>query len=174
MTDERFWEIIDRACKSDSRSSDAWDDNLVAELVQLPADEILQWNHMFDRFVADACTINLMAACYVMNTGAGSDGFYYFRCWLVGMGKDVYERAIKDADSLVSVAQPYSSGIDAEAEIYAAAHTAWMQVTGNTDSAPYPARNETAVLIGDDWDFDNQDLMREHLPKLTAFYDDTP
>jgi hypothetical protein len=49
-----------------------------------------------------------------------------------------------------------------------------MQVTGNTDSAPYPARNETAVLIGDDWDFDNQDLMREHLPKLTAFYDDTP
>ncbi len=65
-----------------------------------------------------------MAACYVMNTGAGDDGFYYFRCWLVGMGKEIYGKAIKDPDCLVDVALPYSSGIDAEAEIYAAAHEA--------------------------------------------------
>lgn len=171
MTEDQFWQIVERACQSDSRSSDRWHDKLVSELSQLPADEIVEWNHIFDRFVANASTINLMAACYVMNTGAGDDGFYYFRCWLIGMGKDVYAKALEDPDSLANVALPYSSGVDAEAEIYGAAHTAWMEVSGQPDTAPYPARSETADLVGDGWDFDNDELMRQHLPKLSAFYD---
>jgi hypothetical protein len=170
MTHEHFWTIIERACKSDRRLSDQWRGNLVAGLADLRADEIVEWNHLFDRFVANACTVELMAACYIMNTGAGDDGFYYFRCWLVGMGKDVYQKALRDADSLADVALPYSSGIDAEAEIYGAAHAAWMQVTGKPDTAPYPARNEAAELVGDVWDFDDDELMRKHLPRLTAFY----
>ncbi len=172
MTEDLFWQIIQRACRSDSHSSGDWDRNLTAELSKLSADEIVEWNHIFDRYVAQAYTIDLMAACCVMNTGAGDDGFYYFRCWLVGMGKEVYNKAIDDPDSLVDVTLPYSTGIDAEAEIYAAAHDAWLQVTGQPDTAPYPARNESAELVGEDWDFDDPILMRQHLPRLTAFYDD--
>jgi len=171
MTDRQFWDIIQCACRSDSRSSEGWNSRLVAELAELSADEIVEWNHLFDRCVANACTVDLMAACCVMNSGAGDDGFYYFRCWLVGMGQSVYESAIVDSDSLAIVALPYSSGVDAEAEIYAAAHSAWMEVTGQPDTASYPARNETAELIGDIWDFDDEELMRRHLPRLTAFYD---
>lgn len=111
-----------------------------------------------------------MAACWVMNTGAGDDGFYCFRCWMVGMGKAVYEKALENPDSLADVALPYSSGIDAEAEIYAAAHVAWMRVTGKSDTEPYPARNEKAELAGDDWEFENRELMRRRLPRLSAFY----
>jgi hypothetical protein len=171
MTADRFWEIVQKACRSDSRSSERWNEMLTAELSTLPPDEIVEWNHFFDRFVARACTIDLMAACYVMSTGAGDDGFYYFRCWLVGMGREVYTKAIENADSLVSVALPFSTGFMPEAEIYAAAHAAWMQATGEPDTAPYPARNESAKLTGDDWDFDNPALMRQNLPKLSAFYD---
>jgi hypothetical protein len=171
MSDERFWQIIDRACRSNSCVSEQWHANLVFELQQLSPDEIVEWNHIFDRLVAQACTIDLMAACYIMNTGAGDDGFYYFRCWLVGMGKDVYERALKNPDSLADVALPYSSGVDAEAEIYGAAHAAWQRVSGKADTDPYPARNESAELVGDDWDFDNESQMRERLPRLTAFFD---
>jgi hypothetical protein len=172
MTHNQFWQIVDTACRSDPRSSDEWDRRLIESLGQLPAEEIIEWNHIFDRLVADAYTIDLMAACYLMNTGAGDDGFYYFRCWLVGMGKEIYSAAITNPDSLADVALPYSEGIDAEAEIYATAHQAWMQVTGQSDTADYPARNESAELVGDDWDFDNSDLMRQHLPRLAAFYDE--
>lgn len=78
---------------------------------------------------------------------------------------------MKNPDELANVALPFSSGIDAEAEIYSAAHVAWMNSTGQPDTAPYPARNETTDITGDDWDFDNEELMRQNLPKLTAFYD---
>lgn len=170
MSREQFWQIIETACRSDSRLSHEWDQRLTEALSQLSADEIIEWNLLFDQFVAAACTVDLMAACCLINTGAGSDGFYYFRCWLVGMGERVYTAAINDPDSLADVAIPWSEGIDAEAEINAAAHMAWQSVTGESDSADYPARNEVAELVGVDWDFDDPVLMRERLPRLVAFY----
>jgi hypothetical protein len=61
-------------------------------------------------------------------------------------------------------------GIDAEAEIYTAAHQAWMAVTGRPDTDPYPARNERAELRGDDWAFDDDTAVRRRLPRLGAMY----
>lgn len=120
-----------------------------------------------------AYTTDLWAAAYLINGGASDDGFYYFRCWLIGMGRDIYGMALADPDTLADVVSSTwdAEGIDAEAEIYAAAHQAWRQVTGQPDTAPYPARNETAALVGSDWDFDNKDLMRRKLPRLSALYE---
>jgi hypothetical protein len=59
---------------------------------------------------------------------------------------------------------------DAGAEIYAAAHQAWMVVTGQSDTDPYPSRNESAELRGEDWDFDNDEEVRRRLPRLAALY----
>ena len=115
MNHDQFWQIIETACRSDRRATGEWDRRITAALAQLPADEIIEWNHIFDQLVAAAYTVDLIAACCLMNTGAGDDGFYYFRCWLVGMGRQVYSAAIASADSLVNVALPLSEGIDAEA-----------------------------------------------------------
>lgn len=171
MNHDQFWQVINAACRADTRSSDQWDSRLTEALTHLSADEIVEWDRIFDQHVAAAYRVDLLAACCLMNAGAGSDGFYYFRCWLVGMGRQVYSAAIANADSLADVALPYSEGIDAEAEIYAAAHRAWIQVTGNPDTADYPVRNESAELVGEDWNIEDPVLVRQHLPRLTAFYD---
>lgn len=172
MDNDQFWAIIERACGSDPLAAEEWDERLVAELSRLPAEEIVAWNHIFDRLAAQAYRNDLWAAAYLINGGASDDGFYYFRCWLIGMGRDVYDAALADPDSLADVVGPgwEAAGIDAEAEIYAAAHQAWMQVTGQPDTAPYPARNESAELVGEDWDFDDDQLMRKHLPRLAALF----
>src|SRR5262249_2159475 len=144
--------IISRACGSDLHKADQWDRNLEKELKHLDADEIVEWNHIFDRLAFRARTVNMWGAAYTINGGASDDGFYYFRCWLIGMGKDVYEAAIADPDSLAHVVDPK---VDAEAEIYAAAHQAWMAVTGRLDTDPYSARNEYSdqPVPGENWDF---------------------
>jgi hypothetical protein len=130
-------------------------------------DEIIEWNHIFDRLAAQAYTVDLWGAAYLINGGASDDGFYYFRCWLIGMGCDVYTAAITGTDSL---ADAVALGIDAQAEIYAAAHGAWMTVTGRPDTDAYPARNERADLCGEDWDFDDKQEVRRRLPRLAAMY----
>jgi hypothetical protein len=59
-----------------------------------------------------------------------------------------------------------SDGIDAEAEIYAAAYQAWQSITGAPDDAQYPIQREKAELVGDDFDFDDDEAMRQVLPRL--------
>lgn len=120
MNETRFWNIVAHACRSNPSEVEEWAERLRIELEKLEPDEIIEWNHTFDRLAAKAYTIDLWGAAYVINGGASDDGFYYFRCWLIGMGRTVYEAALIDPDSLAGVVV---QGIDAEAEIYAAAHT---------------------------------------------------
>ena len=167
MDTERFWEILHRAELSELSDSDEWSTRLEATLAELPADEIVAWNHVFDRLIADAYTVDLWGAAYTINWGASDDGFYYFRCWLIGMGKEVYEAALASPDDLADFISP---SVMAEADIYSAAHHAWMKVTGKTYDDPYPARNETAELKGEDWDFDDLAERRKRLPRLTAMF----
>jgi len=167
MNHERFWSIVATACHSDPREEEEWDDRLRAELVNLQPDEIIEWNHIFDRLAARAYSRDLWAAAYLINGGASDDGFYYFRCWLIGMGRDVYELAVANPNSLAAVVAP---GIDAEAEIYAAAHYAWMTVAGKTDTDHYPARNERAELLGERWDSDDDEEVRRRFPCLAWMY----
>lgn len=167
MDEARFWEVVARACRSDPHQAEEWNQRLQAELKRFEPAEIIEWNHIFDRLAARAYTVDLWGAAYLINGGASDDGFYYFRCWLIGMGQAVYEAAIAVPDSLADAVAPR---VDAEAEIYAAAHSAWMAVTGRPDTDPYPARNERAELRGEDWDFDDDQEVRRRLPRLAALY----
>ncbi len=167
MNQEQFWDIIAKACRSDPRRAEEWDQRLQAALEKLDSDEIIEWNRIFDRLAARAYTVDLWGAAYTINGGASDDGFYYFRCWLIGMGRDVYEAAVANPDSLADVVV---ADTDAEAEIYAAAHQAWMAVTGRSDTDSYPARNESAELRGEDWDFDDDGEVCRRLPRLAALY----
>ncbi|MGH7138792.1 MAG: DUF4240 domain-containing protein [Pirellulales bacterium] len=167
MDMKHFWSIVDRACRPILYGGDQWDERLVAELSKLEPEEIIAWNHIFDELAARAYTADLWGAAYVINGGASDDGFYYFRCWLIGMGKDVYESALANPDSLSDVVDPK---VDAEAEIYAAAHQAWLAVTGKSYDDPYPARNEEAQLQGEPWDYEDDDEVRRRSPRLAAMY----
>jgi hypothetical protein len=167
MNDDQFWHVISVACRLELSPDDDWAEELQAVLVNYDPAEIVEWNHIFDRMAARAYTIDLWGAAYTINGGASDDGFYYFRCWLIGMGRDVYEAAIANPDSLADAVDPRTV---AEAEIYAAAHRAWMDVTGKLDTDPYPARNESAKLVGEAWDFEDHLEVRRRLPRLAAIY----
>jgi Protein of unknown function (DUF4240) len=164
MNQECFWKII-ADCNLSAIDPNEWSEILITHLRKLPPEEIIEWNHIFDRFVAAAYTYDLIAACIIINWGACDDGLYYFRCWLVGMGQAVYEAALIDPDSLAAVVDPHAG---AESGIFWAAHQAWMFASGQPDTADYPARNEYAELKGDEWDVDNNVLRQQHLPKLFA------
>ena len=168
MDESRFWNLIGSVCRSDPKRAEQWDQDLVEALAQLPADDIVEWNHIFDRMAANAYSVDLWGAAYLINGGASDDGFYYFRCWLIGMGREVYEAALEDPDSLADAVDPK---IDAEAGIYAAAHQAWMRVTGRPDTDLYPARNEQAELKGEEWDFEDRNEVERRMPRLSTLYD---
>lgn len=66
MNLSEFWAIIAAACPSDPRRADEWDGQLQAELMKIAPDEIVEWNHIFDRLAARAYTADLWGAAYII------------------------------------------------------------------------------------------------------------
>src|ERR1700736_5630855 len=127
MDQQQFWDVIAKACRFDPHSAEEWADNLEAALKRFEPEEIIEWNHLFDRLAVRAYTVDLWGAAYLINGGASDDGFYYFRCWLIGMGKTVYEAALASPDNLADYVE---TDEEREAEIYSVACRAWEQATG--------------------------------------------
>jgi hypothetical protein len=166
---KHFWDIISVASRADpDPDSEEWSRTLYAQLLRLPPEEIVSFGSTFDSLAARADTADLVGACILINDGAGDDGFYYFRCWLVGMGKKVYEAAIANADSLADAVRP---DLFAEAEIYGLARHAWEEVTGRDYQEYNALEREVALPYGaiestEEWDTDSGEETRRRLPRL--------
>lgn len=167
-----FWRVIDDACGADRDDPDAWGERLTLVLRKLPPDEIVAWDRRFDDLTDAAYRWDLWAAAEVINGGASDDGFYYFCCWLVGMGRAVYEAALADPDTLADVVDPAQDYH--EAECYYAARQAWEDVTGlKPDQFPAaPRPRKSLEPAGDRRVIDDDDEGRRVLPRLHAVYSD--
>src|SRR5262249_29918085 len=172
--DKRFWDIIAVACKHDVKGSLTSERSraLVEQLVTLPPDLIVRFDRWFDHKTDALYTTDHWGAAYLINGGASDDGFYYWRCWLVGMGKKVYEAALANPDSLADVVSPDQED---EAEIYSAARSAWddeLRLAEEAFDKVYeslgPPRNPK--LKGKRWDYDDDREVRKRFPRLAALY----
>lgn len=164
MDDKTFWDIIAKGCKGNPMEGD-WTDGLVAELAKLPPEEIVAFDDLFDQKTNALYTITHWGAAYLINDGASDDGFYYWRCWVVGMGREVYEAARANPDSLAKVVEP---GEDYEAEIYGVARMAWEAIGRDADEFDRLCRRrgEALELKGDDWDYHDDAEVRKRFPNL--------
>jgi hypothetical protein len=118
MDDATFWELIDASraeCKPASEDpDDAQNVALVRLLSELPPDEIIAFDRVFRRLHAAAYTWDLWAAAFLIEGGCSDDGFKDFRSGLIGLGRKVYEDAVRDPGTLVS--QP-TRGVDFSNEL---------------------------------------------------------
>jgi hypothetical protein len=176
MTEQQFWEILTAAFRRRGKKHanfhcKKWFKALKEELSRLPPDEILLFRRYFDERVWSADTVNLLGAHLLIN-GGSDDSFHYFRCWLVGMGKDVYLNALADADSLADVLDgegPVEAGLDG------AAGQAWKEKTGRTEDEFYDQLNKLNIQRlqedqGEDWDVEDDDELHRRLPRLSRRY----
>jgi hypothetical protein len=99
MPAEKFWSIMERVAESD-QDPDAQLRALRTALHELPLEDIISFEVAFRRYLNMAYTWELWGAAYVIHGGCSDDGFEYFRRWLISRGRDVYEDALADPDSL--------------------------------------------------------------------------
>lgn len=121
MNEKQFWELIDQARKAAAgHSMDAADRQaaaLEAALAKLPPKEIVAFQELLDRKMADTYRWDLWGAAYLLNGGCSDDCFDYFRGWLIGRGQKVFDAALKKPDSLAEfAANPRNTDTDAGRE----------------------------------------------------------
>jgi len=173
MTLDEFWDNIK---KSRRRDPDAHADKLTDRLAKLPPDEILDFDYWWHFNLSESYDWTLWGAAYIINGGCSDDGFQYFREWLLLQGREIFQTAVSNPDSLADVVD----GDEVECECYPAT-TAWFRATGTTeDDAGYAALEAAQKKrhkkwprfpdLGDGWDFDDEREMKRRYPRLTAMY----
>jgi len=102
MPAEKFWRIIGRTAES-AHDPDAQVNALRTALRELSLEDIISFEVAFRRYLNEAYTWDLWGAAYVIHGGCSDDGFEYFRRWLVSRGRDIYEAALANPDSLAQL-----------------------------------------------------------------------
>jgi hypothetical protein len=168
MPADQFWEIIARAARFDDAPA-AHVDALYAELRGLTVEQIKSFEVAFRHYLNKAYTWNLWGAAHVIHGGYSDDGFEYFRRWLVSRGRDTYEAALADPDSLAQLnARPGPDETWEFEEIYYVANRAFREKGGEGDVRDYSepeAGLGGAAPSGEPFDDDTFDDDTLHLAR---------
>ena len=162
MTPAAFWQLT-----SDTRSSAGNDTGRQSELLEerlrrLPPREIVDFQRMHHRLDERAYTWDLWGAAFVIEDGCSDDCFRDFRNYLISLGPQVYEAALKDPDSLAPVVQDAEEGDWENAD--SVAGDAYEEAAG--EDIPVDDSDLSGDPRGEPWDDEDQDALVQRYPRL--------
>ena len=102
MLDETvFWNIVDLSFEN-TKNQDDQERFLVKEIEKLTPKQMIGFRLRTDKLLYDTYNSEMWCAGYIMNGGCSDDGFEYFRNWIISLGKEKYQKAKENPDSLIS------------------------------------------------------------------------
>ncbi|MFT3701367.1 MAG: DUF4240 domain-containing protein [Agriterribacter sp.] len=101
-----FWEVMDNAFVKGGFNNKVREQTILEQLVKLTPAQIQRFEIIFQQMNLKASTWGNFAAQTVMEGGSSDDRFYYFRCWLISLGKKNFEETIRNPDYLASLNIP--------------------------------------------------------------------
>ena len=140
----------------------------VEMLAALPPEQIAAAAQTLWDLMADSYRGDLWAAAYLINGGCSDDGFEYFRGWLITQGREVFERAVADPDSLAGVPAVQATATETGnlecEEALGIARDAYLKATGW--ELPGDAFTIRYPPVSFAWDPADNAQVGIHLPQL--------
>ncbi|MCW8219845.1 MULTISPECIES: DUF4240 domain-containing protein [Streptomyces] len=166
MDETEFWEIVDSTREAAEGDPDDHAEVLVERLVRLDPESVLDFARHFEARYNRAYRWDLWGAAAVLLGGADDDAFDSFRCWLIGQGREVFEGAVQDPDTLAEILEDFDEEFDGDGEeLGYAADEAYEQLTGvvspDLGLPPQPEQPEGTPLEPDD-----EAALAERFPML--------
>jgi hypothetical protein len=187
MDDETFWNLIE-SCRRRTPDPGERVEWLAGELAGCAEPEILRFQVCLERVLNPTFTRELWGAADRIMGWCSDDCFFYFRLWLVGLGRDVFERVASDPDALAElpevvrlVGRGRESWDDEEwlawEELDYAALRAFTRVTGRSECDFYDVvdaqRGEDSGSLdpaGERWDARDDAEAERRLPRLSGMF----
>ncbi len=161
ISEEKFWKIIEEARMGGSASADP---KALSRVLSLLSDqEVSAFGHMF---YEKLCALNfwrLWAAGYIIAGGMGDDHFHYFRSWIIGKGKSLFDVALRDPDQI----GPWIDDPDVDNELLEYVAVDIMQQRGREDPRELSDCNPDAMPRGRPF---TEKTVRKLCPKLASLF----
>ncbi|MBT3314772.1 MAG: DUF4240 domain-containing protein [Anaerolineae bacterium] len=164
MNSTAFWKLIDETLKASNGDLYKQSALLIQELASQSQDYILGFKAIYDHLMDNAYDASLWDAADIIGCGCSEDGFEDFRDWLISQGKEVYEKALADPESLVDrveIHQQAQSGL-----LGGVPWEAYEQKTGQEMSGSFRERPELKGSVL------SKKEREARFPKLAAKFDD--
>jgi hypothetical protein len=161
MDSTAFWNLIERTRRKSGGVQDLQMDALRQELEALAPASIVDFQSHFDTFRSQAYRWDLWAAAFIIRGGCSDDGFLDFRSWLIAQGREVYEAAVQDPQTLADIAKPDVDDCTFEEFAYVAADV--YEGKTSRDEIPSEGESEPDDPEGEPWEAEE---LPKRLPKL--------
>ncbi|MDO1451208.1 DUF4240 domain-containing protein [Rhodocytophaga aerolata] len=145
MNKDKFWKLIEDSILASQGNFDKQVDILKSHLVKLPVEDIVKFDRIFYEYYAQTKISTLWAAADLIEGWCSDDRFDYFRAWVIGQGKAVFDLALDNPDNLADIdsiilARKYSG----ELLMYAASE-AYEEKTGEEDFDELSIEGEESI-----------------------------
>jgi hypothetical protein len=172
-----FWDIIETA-RASAGPDRPFRESLTDYLATLTEQDILEYYERFEKMHGALYRYDLWAAAYLIGGGCSDDGFIDFRAGLIAQGRDSYQKAVASPDSLADhpavagARHPRCDNPLFYEEVNYAASAAFQRVSGDEhvfwDALAARGPRDCFAVLGEDFDFDDDEEMRRRLPRLSA------
>jgi Protein of unknown function (DUF4240) len=158
-----FWNLISQSQRASNGDLSTQVVSLIEKLKLETEDNILAYRTIFEDLMNRSNTAALWEAADILGCGCSEDDFLDFRGWLIAQGKEIYENAIIDPESLVNVVN-INERARHEEFLYVPMY-AYEQKTG--EPLPVQKGSIQTELQGTHWPEKNK-----RFPKLAAKFGD--
>lgn len=166
MDETEFWEIVDSTRGAAGGDPEEHADLLVERLLQRDPDSVLDFARHFEARYNRAYRWELWGAAALLLGGADDEAFDYFRCWLIGQGREVFEGALHDPDALAGLLDSFDEEFDGDGEeLGYAADEAYEQLTGVV-APDLGVPPQSAEPAGAPLDLADEGALAERYPQL--------
>jgi hypothetical protein len=138
FSEAQFWQLTGDTRKATANNTADQSSQIQERLSKLSPQAILEFARIRRQMDQRLFTYDLWGAAYVIEDGCSDDCFRDFRSYVISLGQGPYEAALKNPDSLATVAQ------DAE--------------TGDWENADNVAGEAYSSRTGNDFPMDDADL----------------
>ncbi|MFI6296000.1 DUF4240 domain-containing protein [Nonomuraea sp. NPDC050790] len=187
MNVDAFWELIEQSAR-ETGTKDARLTWLHEKLTGQPAEEILDFASWMQEARLKADTYMVWGAARTLQLVGSLDSVWYFHMWLVGLGRQTFERVTSDPDALADVPEvqrylhlkrhriPRTDEDWPEfEELDYVAMKVWRQVTGLDWDALVDALQMRGYVLDslpnptdEEWNLDDEEAARR-LPRCTGY-----
>ncbi len=169
MEEDQFWSIIEKSLQN-SHGQDEQEAFLLKELQRLSPTELIGFRLRTDKLLYDTYNSKMWCAAYIINGGCSEDCFEYFRLWVISLGKETYQKAKENPDTLISQVTEGHDLYEFETFWYLAL-TVFVKKTGKElydyiDYDNHEYREDNYPTIELNWEADKPETMEAICPQL--------
>ena len=168
-----FWKIMDNAFSKAKFDSKLKEQAILDQLIELTPEQIQQFEIIFQQMNLKANTWNNFAAHTIIAQGSSDDTFFYFRCWLISLGRVNFDNTLKNPDHLAELEIPVNKkwgyGEVMFEELISISDHAYSIVTGKQiEDETFPRAHATkkGVFYDSGGEMKGKEWTDDELPKI--------